>query len=59
MAAVYEIGTGYYGIETEGVAISREVEERVDAAYRSALDISDDELNIRMVPEQPAPTQSG
>ena len=50
MSLVYEIGTGYYGIETDGVAISPEVEELVTAAYRSALNISDDELNIRMAP---------
>ncbi len=47
MAAVHEIGMGYYGIETEGVRISREIEDRVAAAYRAALDISNDQLDIQ------------
>lgn len=52
MSPVFEIGTGYYGIETEGIATSPEVEELVTAAYHSALNISDNDLNIRMTSDK-------
>jgi hypothetical protein len=51
MASVLEIGNGYYGINTEGVTISKEVHKIVDDAFRVAVAVPTKELNIRLADE--------
>ena len=47
MAYVYSFGKGYYGLETEGVTISPEVEDNIMAAFKTAMDIPDANIKVR------------
>ena len=47
MAYVYSFGKGYYGLETEGVTISPEVENRIRAAFATAMAIPDEEIRVQ------------
>jgi hypothetical protein len=47
MGVVHTIGSGYYGIETQGVDISVEVRSSVNSAFEAAAGIASDELNIQ------------
>ena len=49
MATVRSLGQGYYGIESDGVVISKSVRNAVNEAFAMAESLSRKKLNIRML----------
>jgi hypothetical protein len=55
MAYVRNFGKGYYGVETEGVTISPEVEKTIQKAFDVAKSIADENIMVHTATDDPAP----
>lgn len=58
MAYVYNFGKGYYGLETEGVTVSKEVSDSITHAFETAMLIPDAEIKIMGTPMRSRPQVS-
>jgi hypothetical protein len=51
MANVRNFGKGYYGVETEGVTISSEVQDTIQKAFDTAKSIPEEEIKVHTTDE--------